>query len=89
MSIRIRHTGSGIRCAIPFEITGTGDLFFTRFEPEEEAVGVVLADMGKTALQGLEPDRILVAVFTLWSFRHDQIVQISGLYTFLSCGLCW
>jgi hypothetical protein len=38
---------------IPFEITGTIGFLFSGLEPEEEAVGVLLTDIFKPALQRL------------------------------------
>ena len=60
-----------------FKVTVFIRLFFTGFECEEGAVGMILADIGNTASQGLEPDCFLPAAFTLGFFRHND--QVSGV----------
>jgi hypothetical protein len=62
--------------AVPFEITNTIRFFFTGFECKKEAVSMFLADIFKTALHGLEADRILPTAFTRWFFRHDHVFSV-------------
>lgn len=68
--------GSGILVGIAFEHAHAEHLFFTGFKREEEAVSMVGTDICKTALQGLEPDGLLPAIFALLLLNHDHVLSI-------------
>ena len=68
---------------VSFENTDPIGFLFTGFERKKEAVGMVLADIFKAALHGLEPDSLFPAAFTCWFFGHDHL-----LFVFSYIHLC-
>ena len=65
---------SVIGCIESFEVTFTIHLLFTGFEHEKEIVSMVLTDIGNTAPESLDPNCVLLTVFTFLFFCHSYLI---------------
>jgi hypothetical protein len=66
----------------PIEITLTGYQFFSGFEVAKEIVGMVEADICRTAAKSLVSDGVLLTVLAFYFFRHGNSSVLLFIDTF-------